>query len=372
MQNHRSEAAQTRRDFLRAGGVAALAGPSVLASATPPPRSRAADDRAVILLLLVGGPSQHETFDPKPDAPSEVRGPFGSIATAVPGVRLGEHLPRLARRLDRVTLVRSLHHSEAPIHETGLQLIQTGSLAGADGEPPHVGALAARDLGPRGVVPPFAVLPGALRATGAGLYRGQSAGSLGAGFDPFVIGRDGHAEQDRAALDLNRESASTRDAYGATTFGRDCLRARRLVEAGSRLVVVNMYESVFHGPSWDCHGSSPFSSLNDYRSTVLPTFDRAFCALIDDLDARGRLGSTLVVATGEFGRTPRVNASGGRDHWPSVWSAVVAGGGTPGGAVVGASDRLGAEPDRDPIHASHIANAMLASLEGKPVAWPLS
>jgi uncharacterized protein (DUF1501 family) len=370
MNHHRNESGSTRRDFLRAGGLAALAGPSALAAAATT-RPSAGDDRAVILLLLVGGPSQHETFDPKPDAPSGVRGPFGSIATAVPGVRVGEHLPGLARRMDRLTLVRSLHHTEAPIHETGLQLIQTGSLAGADGEPPHVGARAARDLGPRRSAPAFAVLPGALGATGGALYRGQSAGVLGAAFDPFVPGRDDEAATPtaRAALDLGREPAAVREAYGATAFGRDCLRARRLVEAGSRLVVVNMYESVFHGPSWDCHGAAPFSCLDDYRASVLPCFDRAFSALIDDLDGRGRLGSTLVVAAGEFGRTPRVNASGGRDHWPGVWSAVVAGGGTAGGAVVGASDRLGAEPARDPIHASQLADAMMGALEGRPASW---
>jgi hypothetical protein len=325
------------------------------------------DDRAIILLMLVGGPSQFETFDPKPDAPDEIRGPFGSVATSVPGIRVSEHLPRLARRMDRLTLIRSLHHDSAPIHETGHQLLQTGRLARPGLEWPHVGAVASRLLGPRGGAPPFVVLPGPIGNTGVGVSHGQEAGLLGPGSRPFIPG-EGQAPSSFAsfeslpfsasttrAFDVDAEPNRLRDAYGHSPFGRSCLLARRLVAAGSRVVVVNMYPTVFGLPTWDCHGRAPFSTLSDCRETVLPDFDRAFSALIDDLGHEGLLGSTLVVATGEFGRTPKINASGGRDHWPGVWSAVMAGGETPAGSVIGSSDRQGAEPADHPVHAADLA-----------------
>ncbi len=211
----------SRRTFLRVGGLGglslALAAHQAKAGGTP-------DDRAVILLLLVGGPSQLDSFDPKPDAPAEIRGPFRTIATRVPGLRVCEHLPRLAQRLDRVALVRSLHHDEAPIHEAGLQLVQTGHRFGLGEEHPHLGSLAACRLGPRGEIPPFCVLPGPLGSTGVNVPRGQSAGPLGRNFDPLVLD---------AAHDLSAEPAAMRDAYGHDAFGRSCLRARQLVEAGA-------------------------------------------------------------------------------------------------------------------------------------------
>ena len=146
-------------------------------SAQEPAGSRA--DRSVILIMLVGGPSQLETWDPKPEAPSEVRGPFRSIATRVPGVRISEHLPRVAARMDRVALVRSVHHDEAPIHETGHQLLQTGRLCGPGDEHPHLGAVAARLQGSRAELPPFTVIPGPITNTGVRISHGQSAGWLG-------------------------------------------------------------------------------------------------------------------------------------------------------------------------------------------------
>ena len=140
-----------------------------------------------------------------------------------------------------------------------------------------------------------------------------------------------------------------RDAYGRTPFGQSCLLARRLVEAGVRVVTVNMFETVFNRTTWDCHGATPFSTLSDYAHTLLPTFDQAFAALIDDLKGRGRLETTLVVAAGEFGRAPRLNATGGRDHWPGVWSVVLAGGGVRGGQVVGSSDAHAGSPTDRPV-----------------------
>ena len=164
------------------------------------------------------------------------------------------------------------------------------------------------------------------------------------------------------AFNLAEEGDSVRDAYGQTTFGQSCLLARRLVEAGVRCVTVNMFETVFNRVTWDCHGSAPFSTLNDYARDLLPTFDLAFAALLDDLDRSGRLDSTLVVAAGEFGRTPRINAIGGRDHWPGVWSVAMAGGGVRGGQVIGASDAHAAEPADRPVTLPEILATIYHSL----------
>lgn len=345
----------SRRQFLRAGaaGAAGLAWAGRAGAGE-------ADDRSVILLLLVGGPSQIDTFDPKPGAPSDVRGPFRSIATKVPGVRVCEHLPRLARRLDRVALVRAVHHDAAPIHETGLQLIQTGGLAGLGETRPHLGAWATRVAGPRGGAPGWAVLGGPLGSTGVAISQGQCAGPLGPEWAPY---RPLGSEVERA---VGGEPARVREAYGDSPFGRSCLLAMRLVEAGTRVVTVNMYPTVFGAPSWDVHGAGPFSTFDDYERAVLPAFDRAFAALLDDLERGGRLGRTLVVATGEFGRSSRINARGGRDHAPGAWTALAAGGGVRGGQVIGATDARGAEPRDRPVSAADLAATLArgAGLEG--------
>lgn len=315
-----------------------------------------AGEKALILLMLVGGPSQLETWDPKPEAPAEVRGPFGSIATAVPGVRISEHLPRIARRMDRLTLIRSMHHDAAPIHETGHQLLQTGRLCRPGEEFPHIGSVVAQLSAPRRDVPPFVVVPGPIGHTGVNVSHGQSAANLGRAFEPI------HLREGSEAFNLPAESDAVRAAYGPTRFGQHCWMARRLVESGTRVVVVNMFESVFNQASWDCHGTGAFSTLDDYAAEVLPTLDQAFSALLDDLRQRGLLDSTLVVATGEFGRTPRINAAGGRDHWPGVWSAVLAGGGTQGGQVIGASDRLGSSPADRPVRPEELVATMYRGL----------
>ena len=178
----------TRRDFLRVGGVGLGSLGLSLTESNARESVAPRDGRAVILLMLVGGPSQLETWDPKPDAVSEIRGPFGSIATRVPGVRISEHLPRLANRMDKLALVRSLHHDAAPIHETGQQLLQTGQLCRTDEEHPHVGSVAAQRLGARTHMPPFVMVPGPIENTGVKVPHGQSAGRLGAAFDPFHRG----------------------------------------------------------------------------------------------------------------------------------------------------------------------------------------
>ncbi len=338
----------SRRDFLRASGVGMATGLHRPRSVKP-----LGSERSVILLLLVGGPSAHETFDPKPDATEDVRGPFASIATRIPGVRLSEHLPGLAERMDRVALIRSVHHEGAPIHEVGLQLLQTGRLAEPGEEPPHFGSVVAhRDqrIG-RPVRAPI-LIPGPIASTGVEISRGQSAGALGPSFEPIVP----------RTPSLTTVPDRIRSAYGPTAFGRSCLQARRLIEEGVRVVTVNMYSTVFSRLSWDVHGGSPFSTFDDYASQILPTFDRSFSALLDDLERSGRLESTMVVAAGEIGRTPRINASGGRDHWPGAWSVVVAGGGVRGGQIIGATDPVGGEPIDRPVTLPEILGTMYHGL----------
>jgi uncharacterized protein (DUF1501 family) len=372
-----------RRELLRMAGLGlgwlGLANPN-LTSGADADHSR---DRSVILLLLVGGPSQLETWDPKPDAPSEKRGPFASIATRGPGIRISEHLPRLATRMDRLALVRSVYHAEAPIHETGFQLLQTGRLCRAGEEAPHFGSVIAHALGAKNV-PSSVMLPGPIRSTGIDIPHGQEPAWLGTDCASFALGADPAAPEFDASAAWTRfilstsgpreinlrsnpfeiavESESVRDEYGRTAFGQSCLLARRLVEAGTRVVTVNMFQSVFNQVTWDCHGGAPFSTLDDYARVLLPEFDRAFAALIDDLDRRGRLESTLVVAAGEFGRTPWINSAGGRDHWPGVWSVALAGGGIRGGQVVGASDAIAASPAERPVTPCDILATIYESL----------
>jgi uncharacterized protein (DUF1501 family) len=397
----------TRRDFLRVGGVAvglSLAELTQLEALGAAPRN---GDRACIQLLLVGGPGQLDTWDPKPDAPEEIRGPFRPIATSVPGIAVCEHFPLLARRADRVAIVRSVYHREAPIHETGQQLLQTGRLARGDVEWPHAGAVLSKLRPTHGPLPPWMVVPGPLGDTGVSVSHGQSAGYLGAahgpillpvndpgsldGLDPARLNRrtalveavdavQRHLEtsdtpelpdhaalfgsEAKRALDLATEPEAVRTRYGWNTFGQSCLLARRLVEHGVRLVTVNMFDTVFGNITWDSHaaGGDLASTLDDYRSTLCPMFDTAYAALLDNLEASGLLEHTLVLAAGEFGRTPKLNARGGRDHWPGVWSVLLSGGGVRGGHVIGASDRHGAEPKERPVHAAEIAATVYHAL----------
>jgi uncharacterized protein (DUF1501 family) len=333
----------SRRDVL--AGSATLGIAAAVSHAAAGPVGPIAD-RSCILLLLTGGPSQLETWDPKPDAPEEVRGPFGAIATSIPGIRISEHLPHIAAIAHRWALVRSVHHTAPPIHETGMQLLQTGRICRHDGEYPHFGAVLAQHFGPRRPgVPPFVILPSLLGNTGVQVAQGQSAGFLGSLHSP-VVDATRHAQ-----------SASDAQRYGRTVFGAHCLRARQLIESGVRSVVVNMFDTLYDRVTWDCHADRRClaSTLDDYRRTLCPTLDRACAALIDDLHQRGMLASTLVVAAGEFGRTPYLNHNGGREHWPGVWSVLVAGGGVRGGQVIGASDKLASEPARRPVRAEDIA-----------------
>jgi hypothetical protein len=383
----------TRRDFLRVGALSAGA---VGLSLTDLHGAAPVKDINCILLFLVGGPSQLDTWDLKPEAPDTIRGPFRPISTNVPGIHISEHFPKMAQRADRYAIVRSVHHEEAPIHETGQQMMQTGHLFRGGREYPHYGAVLSQQRGPRVEgIPPFVVLPAPLGNTGVSVAHGQGAGALGPRHEPFVLhagpvrflcGRnlldavdtvqracDADAgppsafqrlftTQAKKAFDLSEEIVDSR--YGNYTFGQSCLLARRLIEHGVRLVTVNMFDTVFNTITWDCHadGGALPTSLDDYRDILCPIFDRAYSALLDDLAERGLLDTTLVVAMGEFGRTPLLNPRRGRDHWPGVWSILFAGAGVRGGQIIGSSDHIGSEPRDRPVSPAEVAATIYHAL----------
>jgi hypothetical protein len=243
----------------------------------------------------------------------------------------------MANAADRFAVVRSMHHTAAPIHETGFQLLQTGELRDDGAEAPHFGARLSATKGARRRVPANVLLPGPIGFTGVNVGHGQSAGGLAENQAPVSVALDIHSDR-------------CRSHYGGTEFGDNCLRAARLIECGSRFVTVNMFQTVYDTITWDCHaaGGSLRSELSHYPA-IAASFDIAYSALLDDLRQRGLLDSTLVVATGEFGRTPHLNREGGRDHWAGVWTMLLAGGGIDGGQVIGASDLLGGEPKDQPV-----------------------
>ncbi len=329
-----------RRDFLHAGSLGML-GLGLNAQAAVKP------DVNVIMLFLVGGPSQLDTWDMKPDAPSHVRGPFRPIKTNVPGIEISEIFPRMARHADKWSLLRTLNHDGPAVHDTGHQLMQTGRAFRGGVSQPHMGCVLGALTGASNII-----LPHAIGNTGGNLPHGQDAGYLGSRHDPLTL----------TALDLSAESENTRRRYGLNRFGQSCLLARRLVGSGVRFVTVNMFETVFDELTWDIHGSSPFSPIECYRDLCGPNFDNGFSSLIEDLAATGELDKTLVVATGEFGRTPRINPAGGRDHWPQCWSMVMAGGGVQGGIVVGASDATASEPRDRPVSPAEVCATIYRAL----------
>jgi uncharacterized protein (DUF1501 family) len=408
----------TRRDFLRVGALSAGAvGLSLADLAGLRGAGSQAGETNCILLFLVGGPSHLDTWDPKPGAPANVRGPFRPIRTNVPGIDIGEHFPLMAGMADRYALVRSVHHTAAPIHETGHQLMQTGYLFRGGQEYPHYGAVLSHLKGPaRSGLPPWVVLPRPIGNTGVSVNHGQTAGYLGAEHKPLMLSGDparlgsrtglldavdvahraydaGRRPRDpeaygsvfaaraKKAFDVLDETEARRARYGLNTFGQSCLLSRRLVEHGVRLVTVNMFDTVFNEVTWDCHadGGSLAANLDDYKETLCPMFDQAYTALLEDLHQRGLLETTLVVAMGEFGRTPQLNPRGGRDHWPGCWTVLFAGGGVRGGQVIGTSDATGAEPADRPVSPAEVAasvyralgfdrNTQLPGPEGRPMA----
>jgi hypothetical protein len=420
----------TRRGFLRAGalpwlglGLAEVLRARARADSNGKPRRI----RGVILAFCPGGPSHLETFDPKPEAPREVRGEFGTIPTAIPGVRFGEYLPELARRLDRFALVRSMT-TTTPVHELAVHRLLGGVTEAPPGtgvsatrkDRPHLGALLAATTPPPPGLPHAVILPTNLTFEGA-TFPGQDAGFLGARFDPWHLVGDvtapGFGPQDlalpaeinarrldtrlglldaidaqrrsldaraatapidefrrraveiltssacRVAFDLDREEPRLRDRYGRTLMGQGLLLGRRLIEAGVPLVQVNLGESNV----WDTHEKN-FPRL---REILLPPFDRAVSALVDDLEGRGLLDEVLVVITGEFGRTPQVGVPikggagakpDGRDHWPGVFSLLALGAGVGRGLVLGSSDRIAAYPTTNAYNPADLAANILQAL----------
>lgn len=336
----------SRRDFLRAGSltVVGLSGAARAGVLGDSPNRRG------IFILMTGGVSQLETFDPKPEAPSSIRGPFKSIETAVPGLRFGESLPLLAQRADRFAVIRSMNHDAAPIHETGQQLLQTGQLSDRNAKFPHWGSLIARSIPARSGIPANVILPRPVTNTGVMAYRGQESGLLGADWEPAIV-----------SLEPADEPESIRRLYGETHFGRLLLKARQLVERGTRCVTVNLFDSLADQITWDCHGDPKCgpATLFDYQSRLCPEFDQAMSGLIDDLTQRGLLADTLIVASGEFGRTPFVNERIGRDHWTGCWSAMIAGGNIAGGKTIGASDASASAPTERPVNPSELTATLV-------------
>ncbi|MGD9855570.1 MAG: DUF1501 domain-containing protein [Planctomycetaceae bacterium] len=375
----------SRRDFLAVGGLS-MVGLSVAEQAAVRRARERSGGRSCILILLTGGPSQLETFDPKPDAPREVRGPLKAIATSLPGMRFSECLPRLAERADRLTVLRSLHHEAAPTHEAGLQLLQTGRLVAKGTRHASLGSMVSRLLGPRGTSPAHVLIPGRLTHTGVDTYRGDGSGFLGDAFEPILPQIPGDFVDGGSRIpeftgfkSFDEQPIAVRDAYGDTRFGRLLLQARQLVERGVRVVTVNSFTRLDGHVTWDAHADRIHApgTLFDHRDTIGPQFDRACAALLDDLRQRGLLEETLVVCAGEMGRTPRLNEHGGRDHWTNAWSAIMAGCGLPEGAVIGATDGIAAEPSDDPIELSRLLPTIYNRLRIDPSAgvhpdWPIT
>ncbi len=356
---------------------------------------------SVILIWLGGGPSHLDTWDVKPNAPLEIRGDFKAINTKADGVQISEHLSKTAQQADKICLVRSMT-SPTAAHEIGTHYMLTGFMPLPGFAVPSYGAVAAKLLGPRSALPPYISIQQPMGEQGAGF--------LGASLNPFCPGSDPNSNdfhvrdmdppggmtkekldhrrslrdavdsafkahesgsdrvkavdsfynraytllsssEARAAFDLKKEKEEVRNAYGRNTFGQSLLLSRRLVEAGVRFTTVSM-------GGWDNH-SNIFNSL---KYGMLPTFDQGFAALISDLSKRGLLERTMVVAMGEFGRSPLINRDGGRDHHSRVFSIAMAGGGIKGGRVVGSSDARGMEPAADPVRPEDLSATIYQAL----------
>ena len=393
---HRNCEGGSRRDCLQLGLGGLLAGGLTgalrasgahRASAAEPSSSKTIQADSCILIWMDGGPSHYETFDPKPEAPIEIRGEFQPIATQTPGVHFSQLMKRLAAISDDLAIVRSIRHDQGN-HGAGNHYMMTGAppripvgCGAFVSFHPSMGSAVARDVGAPHGIPAYFSIPRMSRSGGPNF--------LGSKYAPFVVpdspnssrfrvrdvtipsgltdGRQTDRQEIRRnidkllrindpaagdptlaldefyaqsmqlitskeaqqAFDIHSEPAEIRDAYGRNTFGQQTLLARRLVEAGVPWV------TLYHG-GWD-HHTDIFKSFN----TKVPPFEASIAALIEDLKQRGRLDRTLVIALGEFGRTPKINTRGGRDHWSNAMSVMFAGGGTPGGLVIGATDRQG-------------------------------
>jgi uncharacterized protein (DUF1501 family) len=391
-----------RRGFLTVG---ALAGGLTLADFLRIRQAQAeqkhydfieAKAQSVIHIFLPGGMAHQESFDPKPYAPVEYRGELGTVATKIPGEVFCETLPRTAEVADKITVVRSMSHGEAA-HERGTHNMFTGSRPSPALVYPSMGSVISHEYGPRNNVPPYVCIPNQPNEYAGTGYLSSSFAPFSLGSDPASGGfkvrdlstpdgvdetrfarrrsaleavNDYFAQKEksdtigamntfydrafslisspeaREAFNIDAEPAEVRDAYGRNEAGQRMLMARRLVAAGVRFV------SLTYG-GWDMH-----NSIASGMRGQLPAFDQAFSMLINDLDQRGLLDSTLVMVSSEFGRTPKINGNAGRDHWPKVFSVVLAGGGVKRGSIFGTSNATASEPDKDEIGPADLATTV--------------
>jgi hypothetical protein len=425
----------TRRDFLALGALGGLAFgfPGTSWAATDQRQTNGAEfgrAKRAVLLFLTGGPPQHDTWDMKPAAPVQIRGELKPIATCVPGIQISELFPRLAGRMDKVRVVRSVSHADTTHTSAGYTML-TGAAhpnanAGASmirpspDDLPHLGAWIARTKAGEGGLP-FVSLPEVIKDANVNTFPGQDGGLLGQRYAPLRIEandqRDGFrlppivlpadvplsrladrrklrgllteqpdnrglgsvagplaeygeqavellaSEPLQRAFALDREPGKLRESYGSHLFGQGCLLARRLLEAGVGLVTVYWhYEGPDDSPVWDTH----WNNFKHLRERLAPATDQALSTLLDDLAVRGLLEETLVICMGEFGRTPKINGKGGRDHWPHVQSILLAGAGIPGGTVYGKSDRDGAYPAENVVKPANLTATFLHLLGVPP------
>lgn len=427
----------TRREMMRVGGLSAcgLFLPRLLrqeqarGAEVEAPRPRA---KSCIVLFLMGGPPQHSTWDPKPDAPAEVRGEIGPIATAVPGLHFGELMPNLARQADKLCVLRAMSTDDNAHSSSGYYMLtgrphQPMNAENANPGPPndwpYLGAVVQHLDRQRRELPASVRLPMHIFNTDGSVWPGQDSGFLGRSANPWLLrcepgspdyrvaefslpvdislqrltGRQALLQtlntqldhvasseavgtydestqrafdllaspQARRAFDLGQEDVQLRARYGPSQFGQSVLLARRLVEAGVRLVQVNWYrgpDEPSDAPCWDSHAKE----TERLKNVLVPPMDQAFATLLEDLSQRGLLDETLVVCMAEFGRTPRFNPRGGRDHWGPVFSVALAGGGIRGGYVHGASDRLGAQPKEGRVRPENLTATLFHCLGLNP------
>ena len=304
------------------------------------------DDRSVILIVNVGGPSQLDTWDPKPDAPAEVRGPFRAIRTSVPGIFISELFPQQARIAHRLAFVPACCHPAPAVHQVGWQLAQTGC--------DYPGSKLRTTCGQRG--------ESIVWTTWRCRLTWRSPADRVTTPDTRSTHPKRGTHETLSTLLVEREPIRTRERYGTSRFGEDCLLARCLVEAGVRFVTLRTFADYRAPGSWDVHGGADFGSVESMRATVAPMYDQAYTALVEDLAQRGILDTTLVCSVAEFGRTPASEPGGGRDHWPLCWTTTLAGGGVRGGQVIGASDAVGGEPADRPVTPAEIVGTIYHSL----------
>jgi len=398
----------SRRGFLHVGllGGLGLTLPQMLKmeanAAQKHYKTREGVAKSVIQIFLPGGMAHQESWDPKPYAPSEYRGPFGTIDTAITGVKFSQHLKHLSKVADKMTIIRSMAHGEAA-HERGTHNMFTGYRPSPAVEYPSIGSVVAHELGTRNNLPPYVCIPQIPNEFANSGYLSSAHGPFAIGSDPanknyrvrdlnmpkgvdtarfnrrrsLLETVDHHfrsleesdsldsmdafyqhayklisSQQAREAFNLKAETEKMRKRYGMNQPGQRMLLARRLVEAGVRFVSLT-------AGGWDHH-----DNIKNKFSKAFPPVDQALATLISDLDERGLLDSTLVLVTSEFGRTPKINQTGGRDHWPwpRVFSVAMAGGGTHRGLVHGSSDALGAEPEEDKVGIEDLATTVYNQL----------